>query len=252
VLQPSLLMRYKAEATLRFNEDRYLYGEGKVTSNRIEFEPLPQELGKGFRVTLEVEARNKNEAREKALSLLETFAVMLCCKTNIGADIESVKVTQLPTVHQTERGIEISVPVQIEVDVGVTLSLKLDRELLKSIENLTSGLNRLSLNKRELIMRTLKWYNHGMIERDPIDRFICFWIALEAWSKWVAPEESRSKRKMRFVLEKYNYEGDTEELYEVRSALFHAGVEEKIKDYLPKLETCAFRVIQHIREILTS
>jgi hypothetical protein len=115
-----------------------------------------------------------------------------------------------------------------------------------------SGLNRLSLNERKVIMQTLNWYYRGMIERDPIDRFICFWIALEARSKWLAPEESTSKKKMRFVLEKYNYEGDAEKIYEVRSKLFHAGIEEEIKDYLPKLEMCAFRAIRHIREILMS
>jgi hypothetical protein len=104
---------------LRFREDRYLYSEGKVTFNGKELEQLPQELGKGFRVTLEVEARNKNEAREKTVSLLETFATMLCCETNIGADIESVRFTQLPTVRQTERGIEISITAQIEEAVGV-------------------------------------------------------------------------------------------------------------------------------------
>lgn len=99
----------------------------------------------------------------------------------------------------------------------------------------------------------------GEHERDYIDRFVNWWIALEAWASYYYERELRGDPRGAKVAEKLRVAlvrsglcppEDIIEVYGTRSALFHRGIEEKVAKDLPVLQACVEKVTEWMREKL--
>lgn len=117
------------------------------------------------------------------------------------------------------------------------------------------------LEDLEELLRIARWYARGQHERDYIDRFVDWWIALEAWASYYYEhklgEEPRGEvkvaEKLRRALERSELcpsEDIVKEVYSTRSALFHRGIEERVARDLPALQACVRRVVEWVREEL--
>ena len=103
-------------------------------------------------------------------------------------------------------------------------------------------------NILQLEWRFLDWYNRALLERDPVNRFLMLWTAVEVLKTHVlGRSESKHREKMREIFKKYGFEENFDEIYECRNDLFHEGEKENVVKYLHSLESLATRIIEEIR-----
>lgn len=86
---------FRVTANLKFQKDRYLYADGVLSLQGVEFRPLDQSRkDAGVSVTFELSG-NADEARLQGLKL-ERIRAVLCCTNNIGMSVEDYAIVPLP------------------------------------------------------------------------------------------------------------------------------------------------------------
>ena len=113
-------------------------------------------------------------------------------------------------------------------------------KLLKDISNLNPSL-------RELALRALRWYRRGLLDEDPIDRFIDYWIALEAIGHHFAPKVNPNS-KVRQTLMRHITKQEADGMIKLRGKLFHSGMEDKVANKCPRLEEILRKLIKETVE----
>jgi hypothetical protein len=104
-------------------------------------------------------------------------------------------------------------------------------------------------NILQLEWRFLDWYNRALLERDPVNRFLMLWTAVEVLKTHVlGRSESKHREKLREIFKKYGFEENFDEIYECRNDLFHEGEKENAVKYLHSLESLANRIMEEIRD----
>lgn len=88
------------------------------------------------------------------------------------------------------------------------------------------GLNKL---EQEWLLRALRFWNKGAVERDPIDKFIHFYVALEILAKRVLGFSDLNDRVINEIKKrcdvnlKYEIEGKEWDIHRIRTHLLHGG-----------------------------
>lgn len=252
-MQQNTLRRYAVEAILRPGDKGFFKFEKEVFFRSIKLSPIMSENGfplTKIKATMEVEANDENEALEKYRFALEDFAILACCTENIALSIENISARTLPKVTRMDNGsakIELTESIRVSAEIAAVSNL--DAKVLKQMDVVSNALNKLVRDEKERIRLVIEWYKKGMMEVESIDRFICFWVAVDAWGAFIAPQYNHRKRMMN-VLEKYGYGGDKNEIYATRCDLFHEGKKQKIENHLPNLERFSYNIVQKIKDEL--
>jgi hypothetical protein len=92
------------------------------------------------------------------------------------------------------------------------------------------------------MLRAIKWYYRGLLDEDPVDRFVDYWIALESIGYHYAPRMA-STEKVRQTLMKCINQRNTDQLISLRGKLFHSGVEDKATEKLEELESVVRKLV---------
>jgi len=131
---------------------------------------------------------------------------------------------------------------------------ELTEEQLKESVNLVEKINGLPAEKRDYLENAIKWYARGLEYTNPANKYASYWIGLETLSLWfdgiskqtglcdeckqVIYNKSINKRMKDFLKNiGVNIENKQfNEYSEIRSGLFHASVDDKVKEKLPELK----------------
>ena len=239
-------MIFKVEVNLKFREDSYLYVEDEVAisiegtfiSGPVRLQPLDPTKS-GIKVSFNVKSENLEEAKRMAKEFIEKMALILCCKTNVGVKIEDFNLIELPRASATGLDVLETLTIKDKVSIGLGLSKVSFEEIFKIIKN----------NILQLEWRFLDWYNRALLERDPVNRFLMLWTAVEVLKTHVlGRSESKHREKLREIFKKYGFEENFDEIYECRNDLFHEGEKENAVKYLHSLESLANRIMEEIRD----
>ena len=199
----------------------------------------------GARARLKVEAQNLEEAKEKAWKkFLKVIAALSFCKNhgiNIGA------LTKIKVLKGTKPVIEEEGKKRFVVDEAISFKIKcipqIKRTDAKDTEKLLRDTSNLNPNLRELVLRALIWYRRGLLDEDPTDKFIDYWIALEAIGHHFAPKVN-STSKVRQTLMRHITKQETKDLIGLRGKLFHSGMENKVANKCPRLKEIVRKLIK--------
>lgn len=212
----------------------------------IEFDKLD---GDQVRAKLKVEAKNFEEAREKAeKKFLEVIGALSFC-INHGIKISPLIIINV--LKALEPVIEEKGRSRLIKDAVASFTVKLIPQIKKTdaeeTEKLLREISNLDPNPRELTLRALVWYRRGLLDEDAIDRFIDCWIALEAighhFAPWAKPTEKVRQTLMRHVTKR-----EAKVLIDLRGKLFHSGMEDKVANKCPRLEEIMRKLIKETVE----
>ena len=242
---------YRFKAVLSSRKDRYLYLEKPVRIDEIEFRPA--ESWNKLNVFFNVMADTDMEATSKAEKFIDNLCTAILLSTNIAVDVDSINVVRIDEIQETSksdarRTVIIVVHDVIKLKAEVSVGLGLDESLLKSIIGIAGKITGFN----ELVNRFFRWYRWGLLEKDPIDRFIKLWIAFEIWTEYRGykkGEESEKTKMINALMKECKVdEKEADEMYGTRCSIFHSGVHDKALNKLSQLEKCLQNVILGIRQ----
>jgi len=221
----------------------------------IVFKPMD---GRKIKISFTIEAEDLDRARIYGKRVIEQILAIMCLKTNVGAIIDDFDVFEISDtcskVIREGNGLIIVVRDVAKLKDEVFVGIGLEEKSLNEIIRLFNTLERIKDYERDYILRMLYWYNKALLEQDDINRFMLLWIALEVWKtyKFGSSRGGKHKEKMKAILQEYGYEGSFDDIYDLRCDIFHEGVREGVKNYLPLLEKCIRRILDELKEYLSN
>lgn len=199
----------------------------------------------GFRLMLEVSADSHDEAEAQAGA---TARLLLDCLTffmGIPFEIGMVQSTSILTPEEREGTIRASIPV-----TGTVAGKISEGDLAQAVRHA----NRVEGHQKTgLLIRVLRWFARGAADPDPIDKFIDYWVGLEALANSyhgdVAPRiceacgHTLDPRPVTGLLRAYftsldlrDEAGKVSELQSNRSDLLHEGLESRALESLTEVQ----------------
>lgn len=134
-------------------------------------------IHRGLRVTVDIIAESLDKAVEMARARVDGFMAMLTVVTNA-----TVGEVLLKLGFETTEGATSTEYIQIEYLYNDLFKRKRAFDNNK-LNNFGEKLLKVNDNR---IFRTVRWYRKGLIEADPLDRFMSFWLGLENLNKKLA------------------------------------------------------------------
>lgn len=238
--------KFRCEIIVKFGEDWFVYPNDKeIVVEGITFKPIDD---RKIKISFTIEAENLNSARILGKIVAERILAIMCLKTRAGATIDDFDVFEIPETEISETTIVISLTAGIRIKDKLLKGVVLREKSLSKIIRLFNTLERIKDYEREYILRMLYWYNKALLEQDDINRFMLLWTALEVWKtyKFGSSKEGKHKEKMKTILQEYGYEGNADEIYDLRNNIFHEGVRGGVKNHLPLLERCIRRILDEL------
>jgi len=131
----------------------------------------------GFNLVFEVEATSPEDARSRLTARAELLLDSLTFVKGPSLRYSLVRMTQKPTAdggalggqlltHEAFMGLSMILVATTNQD-GINPALEMARQVSNH-------------PKSELLTRVLRWYSRGVSDSDNVDRFVDFWVALEA------------------------------------------------------------------------
>ena len=244
---------FRCEVIVKFREDWYVYVDKKIVVDDKTFKPIDKNKRK-IKISFTIEAEDLDSAKIHGKSVAEQILAIMCLKTNVGAIVDDFDVFEIsniePKVEEGNRSIVVRDVAKIKDEVFV--GIRLEEKSLNEIIRFFNALERIKDDEREYILRMLYWYNKAVLEKDDINRFMLLWTALEVWKtyKFGSSIGGKHKEKMKTTLQRYGYEGNFDDIYDLRCDIFHEGVREGVKRHLPLLEQCIHRILDELKEYL--
>jgi len=240
--------------------------------NGIKVQELEKTSG-AVLVTIPVEVEGgtlKCEKECKKLSDAISMAILL--GTRAAGRVASTSCACVSISETGEhRTIAVSETIKVSLNARVyKIRLASWRDIAQAAEKI-HGLTRAG-GRAERIVRFLKLYRDAMLEEDPVDKFFDMWRAFENWYKCEQCEQLvRQPDKQCGELEKGGGEKQAavaalaricgvdedraEKIYELRSALFHEGVDSiegmSLSEALGILSNCLDTIARGLWENLT-
>jgi hypothetical protein len=136
-----------------------------------QFLPKPD----GFGLQFEIEGASIEEARRKAVAKVQLLVDAITFTKGPSSHYNLSKVTQLPTKQAGSPQVLTS---EVSISASAYFVLKTGREGIADGVSLAGQV--LRNEKAEVLTRVLRWYARATAETDTTDKFIDYWIALEA------------------------------------------------------------------------
>jgi hypothetical protein len=216
----------------------------------VEFEKLNNGKPKGIRAKLRVEAKDFDEAREKARENLLNIVAVLSFTINWGIGIAHSAIVNIIRAEKPvtrEKGGKKFVTNSMASFTIMPIP-RVQRVHAEEAEKLLEDILKFDEKPRGLMLRAIKWYYRGLLDEDPVDRFVDYWIALESIGYYYVPRMAPTE-KVRQTLMKCINQRNTDQLISLRGKLFHSGVEDKATEKLEELESAVRKLIcEAVRE----
>lgn len=215
-------------------------------------------IHRGLRAIVNIQAESMNEATEMARVRVEGFLTMLTFITNA-----TVGEVELYLGYETTEDVTSTEYIQIEYLKSDLFKRKrmVDHTIFQQLGE------KLLRNNNKRISRAVRWYRKGLIEVDPLDRFMSYWIGLEnlnnilmeklghntevrLCSSCGAPYKVPTAKGIRSLFEKYSPNGlkDFKICRDLRVDLQHGSgdLESVMNDVNECLEICRFALLKAI------
>jgi len=135
-----------------------------------QFSPRPE----GFRLVFSVDAPSNDAAKKYSDARLQ---LLMDCITFAKGTSLRYHVTQVTEMPDRESGSQVLTVQAFITSTAHVVVMEREAGIVPAV-NLTAQV--LSHDKAELLGRVLRWYVRGTADADGLDRFVDFWIALEA------------------------------------------------------------------------
>ena len=202
----------------------------------IEFDVHEIKLGDViFQITCEenilslkgkIESESREEAYDKAKDIANVFRLSMLYRSNIGLTINDIKIPSCIQIDEEGRHIKLDIMEGIKLYEEVSSKLTSGEKLVKDLEELFSRFirkyNLLNEKEKDKLNRIIRWYIKGLLASDNVDKFIYYYIVLDAIAGIYYPNLGVTSR-VRKMLEAYNlkYKYGDKPITEIRGALFH-------------------------------
>jgi len=256
------LLRCECKAVLTQRGDSRLELAEPVEVEDVKVESKDNKLVLTFQLKLEDKPGALEEAEERVKELVKHFSDMLLLKYNVAGYVEDVFCETCIKV-ESGRGVALHLQERITVTIETSISIKPSKEAIKDfikIAKRTYEEGRLDDETRKFFEQ----YREGLVEDNRKDKFTKWWTAFEIWytskgykkvrkepQKEDRREVSEAKAAIKALQEICGVDAErAKDVYRLRSALFHEGVE-RIEEISLKEALCILsRCLDKVREEL--
>jgi len=197
-------------------------------------------------------------AERVAIKKIEELASIFTLAFQTAYKIDDFSVVRKPIIEKTESGqIVVSVFDKARITEDVKITKKTPKEIVENQYYFWKDrLSRLDKEKRDILLRVLKWWRKGSFDDDNVDKFLHYFIALEMFALLLTGKDEISKNEFEEVCKHIGVSFRLDNEYDikwVRNKLMHAKGEEKEKaeelaeKYANRLGT---EIIQAIKKII--
>jgi hypothetical protein len=206
--------------------------EGAVKVDDFEIET---QEGKIFgKSSISIDSNDPVLAERLAIKKIEELVSIFTLAFQTAYKIDDISVVHKPIIEKTESGqIVVSVFDKARITDEVKVTKKTPKETVeKQYYFWKDRLSRLDKEKRDILLRVLRWWRKGSFDDDSVDKFLHYFIALEMFALLLTGKDEISKNEFEEVCK---YIGVTFRLnneYDIkwiRNKLMHAKREEKEK-----------------------
>jgi hypothetical protein len=230
--------------------------EGTVKVDDFEIET---QGGKIFgKSSISIDSNDPVLAERVAIKKIEELASIFTLAFQTPYKIDDISVVHKPIIEKTESGQIVSVFDRGLLTDEVEVTKKTSKETVeKQYYFWKERLSRLDKEKRDILLRVLKWWRKGRFDDDNVDKFLHHFITLEMLALLLTGKDEISRNEFEKVC-KYigvTFMPDNEhDIKWIRNKLLHAKGEEKEKaeelaeKYATMLEVETIQAIKKIIE----
>ncbi len=137
-------------------------------------------------LTLEggIRSETLEEAYDKAQNIANLLRLLMLYRSNIGLIINDIKIPPCIQIDEKGRHIEIDITEEIKFHERTSLELTFNENSVRGLEKLFSQLsekyNLLDNKEKDKLNRIIRWYIKGLMAEDNVDKFIYYYIVLDA------------------------------------------------------------------------
>jgi hypothetical protein len=139
--------------------------------DNYRFSPKPE----GFGLHFQIEGTSIGEARKKAVASVQLLVDAITFAKGSSFQYHLSKVTQLPS---RQAGVPEVLTSEVSMPISMYIVKKEGREGIANGVSLARQV--LRHEKVEVLTRVLRWYARGAGDTDDVDKFVDYWIALDA------------------------------------------------------------------------
>jgi hypothetical protein len=184
--------------------------------------------------SISIDSNDPVLAERLAIKKIEELASIFTLAFQTAYKIDDISVVHKPIIEKTESGqIVVSVFDKARIIDEVEVIKKTPKEIVKKQYYLWKDkLSCLDKEKRDILLRILKWWRKGSFEDDNVDKFLHYFIALEMFALLLTGKDEISRNEFEEVC-KYigvTFKPDNEhDIKWIRNKLLHGMREEKDK-----------------------
>jgi hypothetical protein len=206
--------------------------EGTVKVNDFEIEAQEGKIiGK---TSVLIDSNDLALAERLAIKKIEEVASIFTLAFQTAYKIADVNVIHKPIIEKTGSGqIVVSVFDRVRITDKDKVIKKTPKEIVeKQYYFWKDRLSRLDKEKRDILLRVLKWWRKGSLDEDNVDKFLHYFITLEMFVSLLTGKEEISKNEFEKVCKNIGvtFKPDNEhDIKWIRNKLMHSKREEKEK-----------------------
>lgn len=173
-----------------------------------------------------IKSKSRDEAYEIANEVANLFRLLMLYKSNIGLTINDIKIPPCIQIDEECRHIKLDVMDEIKLHDRVSSKLIFGENSVRELEKLFSisigKYKSLNNEEKDKLNRIISWYIKGLLADDKVDKFIYYYIVLDAIAGIYYPKQ-RVTSRVKKILKTYNlkYEYDNKSITKIRGELFH-------------------------------
>ena len=164
--------------------------------------------------------------RNKAREIANIFLLTILYNSNIGLMLDDVDLLSCTEITKEGKHIKLTMMETLKRAEKVSIGIIYSKNEIKDLEELhsefVSKYSLLAADERDRLNRILRWYIKGQLAEDKIDKFIYYYIVLDAIAGIFYKSLSPTKR-VKEIIKQYNLKGkyNNYHITQIRGALFH-------------------------------
>jgi hypothetical protein len=185
------------------------------------------------KTSISIDSNDPALAERLAIKKLEELATIITLVLGTAYKVVDISVVHKPIIEKTESGQIVTIFDQLRVAEEIQVIKKPAKEFVeKQYYFWKDKLSRFDKEKRDILLRVLKWWRKGSLDEDNVDKFLHYFITLEMFVLLLTGKEEISKNEFEEVCKNIGvtFRSDNEhDIKWIRNKLMHSKREEKEK-----------------------
>jgi len=185
------------------------------------------------RTSVSIDSNDPTLAERLAIKKLEELATIITLVLGTAYKVVDISVVHKPIIEKTASGQIVTIFDQLWVAEQIQVIKKPAKEFVeKQYYFWKDKLSRFDKEKRDILLRVLKWWRKGSLDEDNVDKFLHYFITLEMFVSLLTGKEEISKNEFEEVCKniRVTFRPDNEhDIKWIRNKLVHSNREEKEK-----------------------